>query len=303
MATRVTMSELAERRAPLLRLKLVNLKRACKKEKLSQQGGKFDLVERLLAKLYVVCHEDHLGAVQGFIRGEVSIHGNSPREMIALILRFYANPVVMRVHYCRHAPHELMVSTLDEWRSVLRRIMRCFCVEIKSPLVMFAYSKIVTDKMWPHLTWTQHQDFFLRDKEEVEEEVELLQKMRLFELVARFLRTVPPASRLICSIWKHCVKTKMDDGKSQVLDRTESVEHITRLLCDCVMVYIKDPGMNYQYDPGWPKNVKWFVLPAAAFMFDKYHPLQRSEFENGKTYFAEMLQDYVVEGRQDEENQ
>ena len=34
----------------------------------------------------------HLHTVQGFMRSEVNSHDNGPREVIALIVRFYANP-------------------------------------------------------------------------------------------------------------------------------------------------------------------------------------------------------------------
>ena len=67
-------------------------------------------------------------------------------------------------------------------------------------------------------------------------------------------------------------------------------------VCDCVAQYL-----DRQKPPLSTKRVKPYVLSAAAFVFEKYHPLRRSEFENGKTYFAEMLQEYVEVQRREEE--
>ena len=59
----------------------------------------------------------------------------------------------------------------------------------------------------------------------------------LFEDLARFLRTLPPKSKQ--HIWEHGVKIKLPDGKKQVCDQTRDKDQINRLLCDCVIVYVK----------------------------------------------------------------
>lgn len=59
----------------------------------------------------------------------------------------------------------------------------------------------------------------------------------LFEDLARFLRTLPPKSKQ--HIWEHGVKIKTPDGKKEVCSSTRDKEQINRLLCDCVIVYVK----------------------------------------------------------------
>ena len=59
----------------------------------------------------------------------------------------------------------------------------------------------------------------------------------LFEDLARFLRTLPPKSKQ--HIWEHGVKIKLQDGKKQVCNSTQDKDQINRLLCDCVIVYVK----------------------------------------------------------------
>jgi len=111
----------------------------------------------------------------------------------------------------------------------------------------------------------------------------------LFEDLARFLRTLPPKSKQ--HIWEHGVKIKTPDGKKQVCDSTRDKDQINRLLCDCVIVYVKYLDRNRA--PLSTKKVRPHVEQVATHIFGKYHPLQRDQFENDKTYFAAMLEDYV----------
>lgn len=111
----------------------------------------------------------------------------------------------------------------------------------------------------------------------------------LFEDLARFLRTLPPKSKQ--HIWEHGVKIKTADGKKQVCAATENKDQINRLLCDCVIVYIKYLDRNRA--PLSTKKVRPHVDTVALYIHTKYHPLQREKFENDKTYFAAMLEDYV----------
>ena len=142
----------------------------------------------------------------------------------------------------------------------------------------------------------------------------------LFEDLARFLRTLPPKSKQ--HIWEHGVKNKTPDGKKVVCDSTQNKDQINRLLCDCVIVYVKvykyiyiqyiltlNAKMrhihymimiydNKQYldrnrAPLSTKKVRPHVEQVALYIHEKYHPLQRDKFENDKTYFAAMLEDYV----------
>lgn len=110
----------------------------------------------------------------------------------------------------------------------------------------------------------------------------------LFEDLARFLRTLPPKSKQ--HIWEHGVKIKTPDGK-KVCAATENKDQINRLLCDCVIVYIKYLDRNRA--PLSTKKVRPHVETVALFIHNKYHPLQRDKFENDKAYFAQMLMDYV----------
>lgn len=56
--TVVTQSDIEEKRASLLRLKLPKLKAKCKEHRLSQEGGKMDLINRIIDRLYVVPQND-----------------------------------------------------------------------------------------------------------------------------------------------------------------------------------------------------------------------------------------------------
>ena len=41
------------------------------------------------------------------------------------------------------------------------------------------------------------------------------------------------------------------------------------------------------------KTVKPYVEPVAMFIHGKYHPIRQDQFQNDKTYFAAMIEDYV----------
>ena len=57
------------------------------------------------------------------------------------------------------------------------------------------------------------------------------------------------------------------------------------------MIYIQYLDRNRA--PLSTKKVKPHVEQVAVFIHGKYHPLHRDKFENDKTYFAAMLEDYV----------
>merc|ERR1711920_799643 len=92
---------------------------------------------------------------------------------------------------------------------------------------------------------------------------------------ARFLRTLPPKSKQ--HIWEHGVKIKLPDGKKQVCDSTQDKDQINRLLCDCVIVYVKYLDRNRA--PLSTKKVRPHVEEVAMFIHNKYHPLQREELK------------------------
>mmetsp|Transcript_38525 Transcript_38525/g.63143 ORF Transcript_38525/g.63143 Transcript_38525/m.63143 type:complete len:184 (+) Transcript_38525:36-587(+) len=111
----------------------------------------------------------------------------------------------------------------------------------------------------------------------------------LFEDLARFLRTLPPKSKQ--HIWEHGVKVKAQDGKKTVCETTRSKDQINRLMCDCVIVYVKYLDRNRS--PLSTKTVRPHIEHVTQHIYAKYHPLQRDRFENDKSYFPTMLEDYV----------
>eukprot|EP01084_Bolivina_argentea_P100006 179664_1 len=58
----------------------------------------------------------------------------------------------------------------------------------------------------------------------------------LFKDVAFLMSTLPPAS--MKHIWDHGVHHKID-GKKRILEETADEGHVRRLVCDCVIVFVK----------------------------------------------------------------
>ncbi|ETO16118.1 hypothetical protein RFI_21238 [Reticulomyxa filosa] len=115
---------------------------------------------------------------------------------------------------------------------------------------------------------------------------------KLFEELGKFMKTLPPKSRKY--IWDHAVTEKKgDDNTKKVIDKTTDQEQITRLLCDCVIVFIK--YLNRNEKPLKSKSVLPYVEPAARWIFDNYGELERLQFELETNYFADILAEYQVQ--------
>jgi len=109
----------------------------------------------------------------------------------------------------------------------------------------------------------------------------------LFEDLAKFIKQLPAKSKK--HIWEHAVIDK-DKKIKKVYDKTFEQEHITKLLCDCVIVYVK--YLNRKEKPLKTQAVLPYVEPAAQWIFDNYGDLERQRFEQESTYFADMLEEY-----------
>jgi len=111
----------------------------------------------------------------------------------------------------------------------------------------------------------------------------------LFEDLAKFMKELPAKSKK--HIWEHAVIEKDKKGKVKtVFDKASKQEQITRLLCDCVIVYIK--YLNRKEKPLKTQAVLPYAEPAAKWIFEKYHELDRQRFEQESKYFPEMLEEY-----------
>jgi len=111
----------------------------------------------------------------------------------------------------------------------------------------------------------------------------------LFGELAKFMKSLPPKSKK--HIWEHAVTEKDKKDKTRkVFDKASTQEQITRLLCDCVIVYVK--YLNRKERPLKTQTVFPYVQPAAEWIFIKYGELERYRFEQENKYFAEMLEEY-----------
>ncbi|ETO25772.1 hypothetical protein RFI_11362 [Reticulomyxa filosa] len=123
----------------------------------------------------------------------------------------------------------------------------------------------------------------------------------LFEELAKFMKTLPPKSKK--HIWEHAVtdkdkkekKEKKDKKDKKVFDKASKEEHITRLLCDCVIVYIK--YLNRKEKPLKTQEVLPHVEPVSRWIFQKYGELDRHRFEQESAYFSGILEEYQVNAR------
>ena len=112
----------------------------------------------------------------------------------------------------------------------------------------------------------------------------------LFKELARFLRVLPPKSKQ--HIWEHAVKIKTSDGKKQICDSTRHEGHIDRLLCGCVIVYVRYLDRNRA--PLKIKEVRPHIQHVSIFILHgRHYPMQRSKFENDRNYFPAILEDYI----------
>jgi len=117
---------------------------------------------------------------------------------------------------------------------------------------------------------------------------DLSKEMSLFEDLSKFMRELPARSK--GHIWKHSVKVKQEDGSKAVCDKADDEQLILKLLIDTVIVYVKYLDRNRA--PLTTKQVKPHVEGAAKWIFQKYHAIDRNQFENDKNYFASMLEAY-----------
>ncbi|ETO29850.1 hypothetical protein RFI_07270 [Reticulomyxa filosa] len=143
----------------------------------------------------------------------------------------------------------------------------------------------------------------------------------LFEDLAKFMKNLPAKSKK--HIWEHAVieKDKKDKAK-KVFDKTIKQEQITRLLCDCVIVYVKGGGsggnkgaiflvtktdsiffyfiqinlafLNRKEKPLKTQTVLPFVEPASKWIFENHGQLERQRFEEESGYFPGILEQYQV---------
>jgi len=110
----------------------------------------------------------------------------------------------------------------------------------------------------------------------------------LFEDLAKFMRDLPERSK--GHIWKHSVKSKNEDGLKTICDKANDEQLILKLLSDIVIVYVKYLDRNR--DPLTTKQVKHHVEPVAKWIFEKYHTIERLQFETDKNYFSNILEAY-----------
>merc|ERR1712228_395311 len=119
-----------------------------------------------------------------------------------------------------------------------------------------------------------------------------------YKQLSKFIKILPSKSK--SHIWKHSVTQKINDDvddddsntKTQIiLDETENVQQIKRILCDAIIVYCK-----YK-DPDKPKENKKSVYPhihdITTYIYNNFAPLKRDEFENTKKYFPAMIDHYA----------
>jgi hypothetical protein len=110
----------------------------------------------------------------------------------------------------------------------------------------------------------------------------------LFDRVGKFLKSLPADPKQ--HIWSHSVKQKQQNGEKAVVDTASTENQVSRLLCDCVIVFVK--YMDRQRTPLSRKLVLPVVSNAAKWVFQNYGPIVRSRFESEKSYFGEMLEEY-----------
>jgi len=80
-------------------------------------------------------------------------------------------------------------------------------------------------------------------------------------------------------------------GNKDVLEATNGFNHVEQLLFDMVMVYVK--FMDRTGTPVKASRVKREMSSLAKYIFTKYHPLRRTQFEGEEKYFSRMLENYV----------
>jgi len=110
----------------------------------------------------------------------------------------------------------------------------------------------------------------------------------LFEDLAKFMRDLPARSK--GQIWRHSVKFQTSDGSKTVSEKANNEQLIVKLLSDVVIVYVK--YLDRTRDPLTTKQVKPHVERAAKWIFEKYHEIERLQFETDTNYFSNILEAY-----------
>ncbi|ETO08184.1 hypothetical protein RFI_29204 [Reticulomyxa filosa] len=119
----------------------------------------------------------------------------------------------------------------------------------------------------------------------------------LFEDLAKFMKDLPTASKK--HIWEHAINKKNKKKNKTKIEKTSEQKQITKVLCDCVIIYVKVIYFIFFYLNRKQKTMKIdtvlpHVEPAAQWIFKKYKFLEKHRFEQESTYFADMLQEYHV---------
>lgn len=107
--------------------------------------------------------------------------------------------------------------------------------------------------------------------------------------LAHFVHGLPLRSKQ--QIWAHGVKSHLQGGATRVLDATTGHDQVEQLLFDVVMVYVKSMDRNGTSVKA--SRMKRELASLTKYIFTKYHPLKRSQFEGEQKYVAQMLSNYV----------
>eukprot|EP01083_Nonionella_stella_P120133 359685_1 len=249
--------------------------------------------ERLILKDYIL-------TVEGYIRLQTVLR--IPQQIVDVALFMYAKPNILNVTltneyegytYRGHLTFCPIIENIT-WDSIQMKIRTTppsqsrtmsFVSSLKSEdqsvtICNCVESSLLNEKEMFEATVVRAED----DPFEYLENVGNL----LFKDLSRFLRTLPSLSKT--HIWRHSVCHKVD-GKKRILEETTKERHVERLICTCVIVFIK--YLDRQRQGLGTRRVQAFVKEVVSYIYNTYDPLQRDEFENDKKYLAEMLTDYV----------
>ena len=107
--------------------------------------------------------------------------------------------------------------------------------------------------------------------------------------LSSFMKTLPQKSR--AHIWSHSVRIKLQNKSKLVLDNTSCIKHINALLADCLIVYIK--YLCRDQTALKAKPTQQYLKNIAIYIYDKYHPLNKYQFERNMYYFSSMINQYI----------
>eukprot|EP01083_Nonionella_stella_P163592 538927_1 len=239
---------------------------------------------------------DHVLTVEGYIRLQTVLH--IPQRIVDVALFMYARPNIVNLKFENEMGYRhIMFCPITEqitWDSIQMKI-RTHHGENDMEFYPFVSSLKSDDQT---CTICNVMESSLLNEKEVFEVTMIDAKddpfvylnnigSLLFKDVAFLMSTLPPAS--MKHIWDHGVHHKID-GKKRILEETADEGHVRRLVCDCVIVFVK--YLDRQRRPMSTRQVLPFVEGVTSYIYDKYHPLRRDGFENEKT-FSKMLTDYV----------